>query len=118
MDVTQGQEDAYAAERAALAELIHKKVNSSAISRSVPYLLGDADRAVTAVVEAGWRPPLNHEELLGAQQRLSTNLAFTAGLAFGVPEDARIDHLRACVEAVLKGAGVQIASQAWNPEGS
>lgn len=111
------QDDRYAAERKTLAELIHKKVNSSSISRSVPYLLGDADRAVTAVIEAGWRPPLGHEELLGARQGLSTDMAFTAGRAFGVPEDAHSDHLRACVEAVLKGAGIQIASQAWNPEG-
>lgn len=107
------REDQYAAEREALAELIHRKVNSSSIARTVPYLLGDAERAVTAVIEAGWRPPLSREELLGALQELSMDRAFAVGRSFGVPEDAYRHHLRSCVEAVLKGAGIQIASGAW-----
>ena len=47
----------FAAERAQLALAIHKRVNSSSIARTVPYLLGDAERAVTAVIAEGWTPP-------------------------------------------------------------
>lgn len=49
--------DQYAAERAKLAVAIHKRVNSSRIAGSVPFLVGDADRAVTAVIAEGWTPP-------------------------------------------------------------
>jgi hypothetical protein len=47
----------YATERAKLALAIHKRVNSSSIARTVPYLVGDAERAVTAVIAEGWTPP-------------------------------------------------------------
>jgi hypothetical protein len=49
--------DRYAAERAKLAQAIHKRVNSSSTYRSAPYLVGDAERAVTAVIAEGWTPP-------------------------------------------------------------
>lgn len=51
------REAQYATERKQLALAIHKRVNSSSIARTVPYLLGDADRAVTAVIAEGWTPP-------------------------------------------------------------
>lgn len=92
------QDDRYAAERAELAAAIHKKVNSSSISRSVPYLLGDADRAVTAVVEAGWRPPVTAEEFDKATGRIQ--------LRYGVDEIVA----EAIVKTALRGVGVQIAS--------
>lgn len=47
----------YAAERAKLAVAIHKRVNSSRQGGTVPFLVGDADRAVTAVIAEGWTPP-------------------------------------------------------------
>jgi hypothetical protein len=47
----------FAAERAKLAQAIHKRVNSSRISATVPYLVGDAERAVVAVIVEGWEPP-------------------------------------------------------------
>jgi hypothetical protein len=47
----------YAAERAKLRDAIHRRVNSSSIHRTTPYLVGDADRAVTAVIVEGWTPP-------------------------------------------------------------
>lgn len=50
----------YEAERAKLATAIHKRVNLSSIARTVPYLVGDADRAVTAVVAEGWTPPAGY----------------------------------------------------------
>lgn len=43
-------------ERNELAEAIHKKVNSPVQRRTVPFLVGDAERAVAAVIEAGWIP--------------------------------------------------------------
>jgi hypothetical protein len=52
----------YAAERTKLATAIHKRVNSSSIARTVPYLVGDADRAVTAVIAEGWTPPAGYVE--------------------------------------------------------
>lgn len=51
------REAQYAAERAKLAEAIHKRVQSSSIARTVPFMVGDADRAVTAVIAEGWTPP-------------------------------------------------------------
>lgn len=97
------QDDRYAAERAELAAAIHKKVNSSSISRSVPYLLGDADRAVTAVVEAGWRPPVTAEEFGRAVEHMSV----WSGLSKGVAQTF--------VEVVLESAGMQIASAETKP---
>lgn len=47
----------YAAEREKLATAIHKRVNSSRQGGTVPFLVGDADRAVTAVIAEGWTPP-------------------------------------------------------------
>lgn len=47
----------YAAERAKLAVAIHKRMNSSRQGGTLPYLVGDADRAVTAVIAEGWQPP-------------------------------------------------------------
>lgn len=47
----------YAAERDDLAAAIHKAMASSYIGPPRPMLLGDADRAVAAVLAAGWRPP-------------------------------------------------------------
>ena len=101
--MTEPQEDRYAAERLELAAAIHKKVNSSSISRSVPYLLGDADRAVTAVVEAGWRPPVTAEEFGCAVERVSLRFGLYEGIA-GI-----------FVEVALLGAGVQIVSAETNP---
>lgn len=46
----------FADERKELAELIHKRVNSSRVRGTVPFLVGDAERAVSAVLEAGWVP--------------------------------------------------------------
>lgn len=46
----------FEAEREALARAIHHKVNSSRIGATVPYSVGDAERAVAAVIEAGWIP--------------------------------------------------------------
>lgn len=48
--------DQYAAERQALVDRVHKAMLSSYIGPPRPMLLGDADRAVAAVVTAGWRP--------------------------------------------------------------
>lgn len=47
----------YAAERTALARAIHKRVNSSRIGATVPYSVGDAERAAAAVIMEGWTPP-------------------------------------------------------------
>lgn len=47
----------YAVERSKLADKIHRVVNSSRIAGTVPFLVGDADRAVTAVIAEGWTPP-------------------------------------------------------------
>lgn len=44
-------------ERERLAHAIHKCVQSSSIRRTVPFLVGDAERAVTAVIAEGWTPP-------------------------------------------------------------
>jgi hypothetical protein len=33
------------------------RVQSSSIARTVPFSVGDADRAVTAVIAEGWTPP-------------------------------------------------------------
>jgi hypothetical protein len=46
----------FEAEREGLARAIHRKVNSSRIGATVPYSVGDAERAVAAVIEAGWVP--------------------------------------------------------------
>lgn len=46
-----------AAERDKLARAIHRCVNSSRIGATVPYLVGDAERAVVAVIIEGWSPP-------------------------------------------------------------
>lgn len=47
----------FAAERAALARAIHKRVNSSRIGATVPYSVGDAERAAAAAIMEGWTPP-------------------------------------------------------------
>lgn len=47
----------YERERARLAKAIHHKVNSSRIGATVPYTVGDADRAAAAAVMEGWTPP-------------------------------------------------------------
>jgi hypothetical protein len=52
--MTDPRETQYAAERAKLAQAIHKRVQSSSIARTVPFSVGDADRAVTAVIAEGW----------------------------------------------------------------
>ncbi len=44
-------------ERERLAEAIHKRVQSSVTRRTVPFLVGDAERAVSAVLAEGWTPP-------------------------------------------------------------
>ncbi len=56
------RDDQYAAERARLTQAIHKRVNSSSIARTVPYLVGDAERAVTAVIAEGWTPPAGYAD--------------------------------------------------------
>lgn len=56
------REAQYAAERARLAAAIHKTVQSSSITRTVPFSVGDADRAVTAVIAEGWTPPAAYVE--------------------------------------------------------
>lgn len=56
-------EQQYAAERADLAEKIHRAMTSSYIGPPRPMLLGDADRAVAAVILAGWVPSSDHAEL-------------------------------------------------------
>lgn len=50
--------DQYAAERTTLARAIHKRVNSSRIGATVPYSVGDAERAAAAVIMEGWTPPI------------------------------------------------------------
>lgn len=47
----------YEAERDKLARAIHKRVNSSRIKTTIPYLIGDAERAAAAVIMEGWIPP-------------------------------------------------------------
>ena len=47
----------FARERDRLARAIHKRVESSASRRTVPFLVGDAERAVAAVIAEGWTPP-------------------------------------------------------------
>ncbi len=54
----------YEQERERLAEAIHKKVNSSVQRRTVPFLVGDAERAVSAVIEQGWTPPFEAADTL------------------------------------------------------
>lgn len=49
--------DGYEMERDRLARAIHKRVNSSRIGATVPYSVGDAERAAAAVVLEGWTPP-------------------------------------------------------------
>jgi hypothetical protein len=49
-------------EREHLAHAIHKRVQSSVTRRTVPFLVGDADRAVTAVIAEGWTPPPGYGE--------------------------------------------------------
>jgi hypothetical protein len=44
-------------ERERLAHAIHKRVQSSVTRRTVPFLVGDAERAVAAVLAEGWTPP-------------------------------------------------------------
>lgn len=56
-------EQQYAAERAELAMKIHRAMTSSYIGPPRPMLLGDADRAVAAVILAGWVPSSDHAEL-------------------------------------------------------
>lgn len=50
----------YAKERDRLAREIHKRVNSSRIGATVPYTVGDAERAAAAVVLEGWTPPAGY----------------------------------------------------------
>lgn len=52
----------YEAERDKLARAIHKRVQSSSTSRTVPYMVGDAERAAAAVVMEGWMPPAGYGE--------------------------------------------------------
>ena len=52
----------YEVERAKLARAIHKRVNSCTIHRTIPYSVGDAERAVAAVISEGWTPPPGHVE--------------------------------------------------------
>lgn len=49
--------DQYERERDRLARAIHRRVNSSRIGATVPYLVGDAERAAAAVITEGWTPP-------------------------------------------------------------
>jgi hypothetical protein len=58
------RERQYEAERDKLARAIHKRVQSSSISRTVPYMVGDAERAVAAVIMEGWTPPTGYVEKL------------------------------------------------------
>lgn len=57
MDPTEKAAEQYARERERLAQAIHRAVNSSRISASVPFIVGDAERAAAAVVSQGWTPP-------------------------------------------------------------
>lgn len=52
----------FAAERDRLARAIHRRVNSSRIGATVPYSVGDAERAAAAVVLEGWTPPEGYAE--------------------------------------------------------
>lgn len=52
-------------ERTDLAAKIQKAMTSSYIGPPRPMLLGDADRAVVAVVSAGWVPPTEVDRLRG-----------------------------------------------------
>ena len=52
----------YAREREKLALAIHKTVNSSRIAGTIPFLVGDAHRAVMAVIAEGWQPPIGYAD--------------------------------------------------------
>lgn len=54
----------YEQEREELARAIHKKVNSPVQRRTVPFLVGDAERAVSAVIEQGWAPAFEAADTL------------------------------------------------------
>lgn len=58
--MTDDRADRYVRERVRLAKAIHKRVNSSRIAATVPYSVGDAERAAAAVVLEGWTPPADY----------------------------------------------------------
>lgn len=64
--------DLYAAERADLTAKVHKAMTSSYIGPPRPMLLGDADRAVAAVITAGWIPgTVTPHQLNDAEQAIA-----------------------------------------------
>ncbi|HET9889702.1 MAG TPA: hypothetical protein VFQ42_04305 [Mycobacterium sp.] len=52
----------FEAERDRLARAIHRRVNSSRQGATVPYLVGDAERAAAAAVLEGWTPPAGYAD--------------------------------------------------------
>lgn len=100
-------EERFEAERKALADAIHRKVNSSVISATIPFSAGHAERAAAAVVSLDWAPPPTENDVEAAAQVLRMSAAFGA---LHVPEDKRVPISEELVRLALRGAGVRTRS--------
>ena|ERR1700743_902178 len=98
-------EERFEAERKALAEAIHRKVNSSVISATIPFSAGHAERTAAAVVGEGWVPPVTQDDVDVAARVLRMSKAF--GL-LPIPADRRDACSVELVRLALRGAGVQV----------
>jgi len=92
-------------ERAALADAIHRKVNSSVIAATIPFSAGHAERAAAAVVAERWTPPVTQNDVAVAAQVLRMSMVFGA---LRVPEGKRESVSEELVRLALRGAGVQV----------
>ena len=98
----------YAAERADLATKVHKAMLSSYIGPPRPMLLGDADRAVAAVVTAGWRPGTVTPEEVEDAARQGYEQMFEGQLPGGIETDL----WRNVARAIFLSAGLIVADVA------